>query len=125
MISCRVFRALGGHVPFASRAMPEREMPRRMTASCPSPRSLRGNLAWCWLVRGRAHPGTQLYLLKSEHTYALEKGLKTHIGAVAIKYRVHGAVSHPNSMILVGCFKPFKGDFIPAQCCVDLCQTVG
>ena len=47
------------------------------------------------------------------------------VGAIAIKDRIDGEVSHPDGAIVVGCLQPFECVFVAVQRCVDLSQSVG
>jgi hypothetical protein len=61
---------------------------------------------------------------KSEQAGAPEKFLKTLVGAIAIKDRVDGEVSHPDGVIAIRGLEPFECVFFAVQRCVDLSQPV-
>ena len=44
----------------------------------------------------------------SKQAYAPEELLKTLIGAITVKNRVHGEVSHPDSVIVIGGLQPLE-----------------
>jgi hypothetical protein len=56
---------------------------------------------------GRDRDFPQLFA-SSEQAYAPEKLLKTLIGAISVKNRVDGEVSHPDGVIVIGSLQPLE-----------------
>src|SRR4030081_1651129 len=62
---------------------------------------------------------------KSGQVDSLEEFSKTVVGAIAIKDRIDGQVSHPDGAIVIRCLQPFECVFVAVQRCIDLSQSVG